>query len=205
MGSKAIIPALIGGAAIAATGGLATPAVAGAAGADTLGTAGAAGLLGGTGVGAATSAVAPVVAESIPMAATGLPEIGMANSFNPITGEALASTAPSAESVAPSLLTKSAAEGGMGAANSGAVANGTWDTRLANLKDMAGKYGTVDNTIGAAKLMAAMPANTNKPPQSSASVKAASQMQQALTAGLLDNYGDPSKYLPPKTRFSLLG
>jgi hypothetical protein len=197
MGQKAIIPALIGGAAIAASGGLATPLVAGEAAAG--GGAGAAGLLGTTATGAAASAVAPTVAAET-----------AGNFMTPYAAETLGGmqavpTMTAEVAPATGLVNTAATEGGLGGANSSAIANGTWDTRLANLKDFAGKYGTVDNTIGAAKLMAAMPANTNKPPQSSATVKAASQMQQAQTAGLLESYGDPSQYTPKKQRFTLLG
>ena len=73
------------------------------------------------------------------------------------------------------------------------------------IADALSKYGTVDNTIGAAKLMAAMPANQNHVQASSASPTPAKQMEQALTAGLLDSYGNPDQYLPKKQRYSLLG
>lgn len=78
-------------------------------------------------------------------------------------------------------------------------------TPTSTLGDMFNKYGTVDNTIGAAKMMATMPTNQNHPQASSATPTAAKQMQQALTAGLLDSYGNPEQYTPKKQRYSLLG
>lgn len=73
------------------------------------------------------------------------------------------------------------------------------------IADMVSKYGTVDNVMGAGKIMAAMPTNQNHPQASSASPTPAKQMEQALTAGLLDSYGNPDQYLPKKQRYSLLG
>ena len=205
MGSKAIIPAALGVGAIIASGGLAAPAVAGAA-ASGGAAAGATGLLGAEALGGAaaastTGAVAAPIAEG---AVAG-------NFMTPYAAEtlggmqAIPTATAAAEPASAGLLDTTVANGGLDAANSGAVANGTWDTRLAGLKDMAGKYGTVDNTIGAAKLMAAMPTNQNRPQASSASPTPAKQMEKALTAGLLDSYGDPSQYTPKKQRFSLLG
>jgi hypothetical protein len=176
MGSKAIIPALVGGAAIAATGGAAAPAVLGA---ETAGTGAAAGGLGaGLGEG--------LLADSSLAGVGGLSSIaGGGSAMGALDGASMAGTLGASDAVLPTMD----------------LANSTGITSP-SLMDMLKKYGTPDNTLGAAKLMASMPQKQQgQPPQSSASVKQATQMQQALTSGLLDQYSAPVK----RKLFSLLG
>jgi hypothetical protein len=66
------------------------------------------------------------------------------------------------------------------------------------------KYGTVDNLAGAAKMYEAMPKNKQGvPPQSSASIIKASQLQEAPLAGLLNASNNMTDYKKPY--FTLLG
>jgi hypothetical protein len=137
--------AALGGAMGGATGGLMGGAggITGAAGGSSQG---AAGLLGATGAaGTGASLAVPTIAEGALAANTMIPysaEIGMANSFNPITGAPIATEA---SSFAPAMFANAPMEGGMAALNSGVPAAGTFDTMFGNLKD----YATLDNLRGA--------------------------------------------------------
>lgn len=116
---------------------------------------GAGGLLGATGSAAGgTASLAPTVVggSGALTANTMIPysaEIGMANSFNPITGVPLTTEA---SSFAPAMFANAPNAGGLTALNSGVAAPATFDTMFAGVKDFADKYGTLDNLKGAAQV-----------------------------------------------------
>jgi hypothetical protein len=193
--------AALGGALGGATGGL----MGGAGTAATAGTAssqGASGLLGATGAAGTSASLAPSIAEGAVAANTMIPysaEIGMANSFNPITGAPIATEA---SSFAPAMFSNAPMEGGMAALNSGVPAAGTFDTMFGNVKDFANKYGTIDNVTGAAQI-----ASMYQPTPLQSAPSGTIKVGQAPTGDIYDalrQYG----YTMPKrreTNFSLIG
>ena len=192
--------AALGGAMGGATGGLmgAAGGVGGAAG-GTASSQGASGLLGATGAaGTGASLAVPTIAEGALAANTMIPysaPIGMANSFNPITGAPIATEA---SSFAPAMFANAPMEGGMAALNSGVPAAGTFDTMFGNLKD----YATLDNLRGAQ-----MVAGQFQPQPMQQAPSGTIKVGQAPTGDIYDElrkYG----YTLPKRReinFSLLG
>ena len=190
--------AALGGAMGGATGGLMGGA-GGISGAAAGNSQGAAGLLGATGAaGTGASLAVPTIAEGALAANTMIPysaEIGMANSFNPITGAPIATEA---SSFAPAMFANAPMEGGMAALNSGVPAAGTFDTMFGNLKD----YATLDNLRGAQ-----MVAGQFQPQPMQQAPSGTVKVGQAPTGDIYDElrkYG----YTLPKRReinFSLLG
>ena len=193
--------AALGGALGGATGGL----MGGAGTAATAGTAssqGASGLLGATGAAGTSASLAPSIAEGAVAANTMIPysaEIGMANSFNPITGAPIATEA---SSFAPAMFSNAPMEGGMAALNSGVPAAGTFDTMFGNVKDFANKYGTIDNLAGAAQV-----ANMYQPTPMQSAPSGRIEVGQAPTGAIYDELRKLGYAMPKRkeTNFSLLG
>jgi hypothetical protein len=192
--------AALGGAMGGATGGLMNAAggIGGAAGGVTS-SQGAQGLLGATGAaGTGASLAVPTIAEGAVAANTMIPysaEIGMANSFNPITGAPIATEA---SSFAPAMFSNAPSAGGLTALNSGIPAAGTFDTMFGNIKDLA----TIDNLKGAAQV-ASMYQPTPLQSAPSGSIK----VGQAPTGDIYDELRKYGYTLPKRreTNFSLLG
>ena len=189
--------AALGGALGGATGGLMGGAggITGAAGGSSQG---AAGLLGATGASGTGASLAPSIAEGALAANTMIPysaEIGMANSFNPITGAPIATEA---SSFAPAMFANTPMEGGMAALNSGVPAAGTFDTMFGNLKD----YATLDNLRGAQ-----MVANQFQPQPMQAAPAGRIEVGQAPTGAIYDALRQTGYTLPKRREinFSLLG
>lgn len=201
---------ILKGAAIGGAGGAVTGGIGGATSGATSGalsSQGASGLLGSSALGAtqAATSLAPTIAEGALAANTMIPystEIGMANSFNALTGAPMATDA---SSFAPSMFNNAVSEGGMSAANSAMTAPSTWDTRLGDFKNFADEYGTVQNVTGAGNL-AMKYADMNKPRQMQAQSGQISRGQAPTMEGLLAlqqaSYGLPQR---KKIDFSLLG
>ena len=107
---------------------------------------GASGLLGVAPTASTTASLAvPTIAEGAVAGNMMIPystEIGMANSFNALTGAPMATTA---SSVAPAMFNNAVGAGGMSALNSGVAAPATFDTMFGSLKDLA----TPNNLRGA--------------------------------------------------------
>jgi hypothetical protein len=194
--------AALGGALGGATGGL----MGGAGTAATAGTAssqGASGLLGATGAaGTGASLAVPTIAEGAVAANTMIPysaEIGMANSFNPVTGAPIATEA---SSFAPAMFSNAPMEGGMAALNSGVPAAGTFDTMFGNVKDFANKYGTINNLTGAAQV-----ASMYQPTPMQAAPSGRIEVGQAPTGAIYDELRKLGYAMPKRkeTNFSLLG
>ena len=134
----------------------------GAAG-DTL-SQGAGGLLGATGAAGTGASLAPTIVtdglvgsslgETVGGANFMMPtqqlsgEIGMANAFDPLTGEVI-KTAPNVDSMYSSMINNMPSGGGMFALNSGVAAPATFDTMFGGIKDFANQYGTMNNANGA--------------------------------------------------------
>jgi hypothetical protein len=194
--------AALGGALGGATGGL----MGGAGTAATAGTAssqGASGLLGATGAaGTGASLAVPTIAEGAVAANTMIPysaEIGMANSFNPITGAPIATEA---SSFAPAMFSNAPMEGGLAALNSGVPAAGTFDTMFGGVKDFANQYGTVNNLTGAAQI-----ASMYQPTPMQAAPSGRIEVGQAPTGAIYDELRKLGYAMPKRreTNFSLLG
>jgi hypothetical protein len=164
---------------------------------------GAGGLLGATGsAGTGASLAVPTLAEGSLAANTMIPysaEIGMANSFNPITGAPIATEA---SSFAPAMFTNAPSAGGLTALNSGVAAPATFDTMFAGAKDFATKYGTIDNLKGAAQV-----ANMYQPTPLQAAPSGSIKVGQAPTGDIYDELRKYGYTLPKRreTNFSLLG
>lgn len=196
--------AALGGAMGGATGGLMNAAggIGGAAGGVTS-SQGAQGLLGATGAaGTGASLAVPTIAEGAVAANTMIPysaEIGMANSFNPITGAPIATEA---SSFAPAMFSNAPMEGGLSALNSGVPAAGTFDTMFGGVKDFANKYGTIDNLTGAAQI-----ASMYQPQPMQAAPAGRIEVGQAPTGAIYDALRQTGYTLPKRreTNFSLLG
>jgi len=148
--------------------------------------------------GTGASLAVPTIAEGAIAANTMIPysaPIGMANSFNPLTGAPIATEA---SSFAPAMFANAPMEGGMAALNSGVPASGTFDTMFGNLKD----YATLDNLRGAQ-----MVAGQFQPQPMQQAPSGTVKVGQAPTGDIYDElrkYG----YTLPKRReinFSLLG
>jgi hypothetical protein len=160
---------------------------------------GAGGLLGATGsAGTGASLAVPTLAEGSLAANTMIPysaEIGMANSFNPITGAPIATEA---SSFAPAMFTNAPSAGGLTALNSGVAAPSTFATMFGNMKDLA----TIDNLKGAAQV-ASMYQPTPLQSAPSGSIK----VGQAPTGDIYDELRKYGYTLPKRreTNFSLLG
>ena len=160
---------------------------------------GAGGLLGATGsAGAGTSLAVPTIAEGSLAANTMIPysaEIGMANSFNPITGAPIATEA---SSFAPAMFANAPSAGGLTALNSGVAAPATFATMFGNMKDLA----TIDNLKGAAQV-ASMYQPTPLQSAPSGSIK----VGQAPTGDIYDELRKYGYTLPKRreTNFSLIG
>jgi hypothetical protein len=192
--------AALGGAMGGVGGGLMNAAggIGGAAGGVTS-SQGASGLLGATGsAGTGASLAVPTIAEGSLAANTMIPysaEIGMANSFNPITGAPIATEA---SSFAPAMFSNAPSAGGLTALNSGVPAAGTFDTMFGNIKDLA----TIDNLKGAAQV-ASMYQPTPLQSAPSGSIK----VGQAPTGDIYDELRKYGYTLPKRreTNFSLLG
>jgi hypothetical protein len=193
--------AALGGALGGATGGL----MGGAGTAATAGTAssqGASGLLGATGAAGTSASLAPSIAEGAVAANTMIPysaEIGMANSFNPITGAPIATEA---SSFAPAMFSNAPMEGGLAALNSGVPAAGTFDTMFGGVKDFANQYGTVNNLTGAAQI-----ASMYQPTPMQAAPSGRIEVGQAPTGAIYDELRKLGYAMPKRreTNFSLLG
>jgi hypothetical protein len=196
--------AALGGAMGGATGGLMNSAggIGGAAGGVTS-SQGAQGLLGATGAaGTGASLAVPTIAEGAVAANTMIPysaEIGMANSFNPITGAPIATEA---SSFAPAMFSNAPSAGGLTALNSGVAAPATFDTMFAGAKDFATKYGTIDNLKGAAQV-----ANMYQPTPLQAAPSGSIKVGEAPTGDIYDELRKYGYTLPKRreTNFSLLG
>jgi hypothetical protein len=196
--------AALGGAMGGATGGLMNAAggIGGAAGGVTS-SQGAQGLLGATGAaGTGASLAVPTIAEGAVAANTMIPysaEIGMANSFNPITGAPIATEA---SSFAPAMFSNAPSAGGLTALNSGVAAPATFDTMFAGAKDFATKYGTIDNLKGAAQV-----ANMYQPTPLQAAPSGSIKVGEAPTGDIYDELRKYGYTLPKRreTNFSLLG
>jgi hypothetical protein len=191
--------AALGGAMGGATGGLmgAAGGVGGAAG-GTASSQGAGGLLGATGAAGTGASLAPSIAEGAVAANTMIPysaEIGMANSFNPITGAPIATEA---SSFAPAMFSNAPMEGGMAALNSGVAAPATFDTMFGNIKD----YATLDNLRGAQ-----MVASQFQPQPMQQAPAGRIEVGQAPTGAIYDALRQTGYTLPKRreTNFSLLG
>jgi hypothetical protein len=164
---------------------------------------GAGGLLGATGAaGSGASLAVPTIAEGAVAANTMIPysaEIGMANSFNPITGAPIATEA---SSFAPAMFSNAPSAGGLTALNSGVAAPATFDTMFAGAKDFATKYGTIDNLKGAAQV-----ANMYQPTPMQAAPSGSIKVGEAPTGDIYDELRKYGYTLPKRreTNFSLLG
>jgi hypothetical protein len=149
--------------------------------------------LGGALSGSTASAPASLLETASPLAQSGLPsfaDVGGLSSTSlggSATGALDGASAISPDAVMPTMD----------------LSNSTGGITEPSLLDKLKALGSVDNTIGAAKLMASMPprAQGQAPQAQSAPMKAATEMKQALTAGLLDNYSQPVR----RKNFSLLG
>jgi hypothetical protein len=219
MGMKQIIPALVAGAAIAATGGLAAPALAaggaGAAGAGAAGAAGAGGLLGaasgmtgtalgglgaGLGAGATTAAteglLAPMIVEGVAPVASALPSFAEVGGLSSIaTGAAPMTALDSAALTAGTTGLSSSLIPTMNLANSTGAAS---SSMFGNLKD----YATLDNLKGAA-----MVANQFQPAPQTMPQSGNIKVGQAPTGDIYDELRKYGYTLPKRreTNFSLLG
>ena len=166
---------------------------------------GAGGLLGATGSAAGgTASLAPTVVggSGALTANTMIPysaEIGMANSFNPITGAPIATEA---SSFAPAMFANAPSAGGLTALNSGVAAPATFDTMFAGVKDFANQYGTIGNANGA---LAMYDRFQPQPMQQAPSGKI--EVGQAPTGAIYDELRKYGYTLPKRreTNFSLLG
>jgi hypothetical protein len=194
--------AALGGAMGGATGGLMGGAggITGAAGGTGAGLPqGASGLLGATGAaGTGASLAVPTLAEGSLAANTMIPysaEIGMANSFNPITGAPIATEA---SSFAPAMFANAPSAGGLTALNSGVAAPATFDTMFGNIKDLA----TIDNLKGAAQV-----ASMYQPTPLQAAPSGSIKVGQAPTGDIYDELRKYGYTLPKRreTNFSLIG
>jgi hypothetical protein len=160
---------------------------------------GAGGLLGATGAaGSGASLAVPTIAEGAVAANTMIPysaEIGMANSFNPITGAPIATEA---SSFAPAMFANAPSAGGLTALNSGVAAPSTFATMFGNMKDLA----TIDNLKGAAQV-----ANMYQPTPLQAAPSGSIKVGQAPTGDIYDELRKYGYTLPKRreTNFSLLG
>jgi hypothetical protein len=211
--------AALGGAMGGATGGLmgAAGGIGGAAG-GTASSQGASGLLGATGAaGTGASLAVPTIAtdglvgsslgETVGGANFMMPtqqlsgEIGMANAFDPLTGEVI-KTAPNVDSMYSSMMNDMPSGGGMFARNSGIAADGTLATRFGDLKDIVGKYGTIDNLTGAAQV-----ASMYQPTPMQAAPSGRIEVGQAPTGAIYDELRKYGYTLPKRreTNFSLIG
>jgi hypothetical protein len=208
--------AALGGAMGGATGGLmggaGTAATSGAASSQ-----GAAGLLGATGAAGTGASLAPSIAtdglvgsslgETVGGANFMMPtqqlsgEIGMANAFDPLTGEVI-KTAPNVDSMYSSMMNDMPSGGGMFARNSGMAADGTLATRFGDLKDIVGKYGTIDNLQGAAQI-----AGQFQPQPMQSAPSGSIKVGQAPTGDIYDELRKYGYTLPKRreTNFSLIG
>jgi hypothetical protein len=160
---------------------------------------GAGGLLGATGsAGTGASLAVPTLAEGSLAANTMIPysaEIGMANSFNPITGAPIATEA---SSFAPAMFANAPSAGGLTALNSGVAAPATFATMFGNMKDLA----TIDNLKGAAQV-----ANMYQPTPLQAAPSGSIKVGQAPTGDIYDALRQAGYTMPKRreTNFSLLG
>jgi hypothetical protein len=160
---------------------------------------GAGGLLGATGsAGAGTSLAVPTIAEGSLAANTMIPysaEIGMANSFNPITGAPIATEA---SSFAPAMFSNAPSAGGLTALNSGVAAPATFATMFGNMKDLA----TIDNLKGASQV-----ANMYQPTPLQSAPSGTIKVGQAPTGDIYDELRKYGYTLPKRreTNFSLIG
>jgi hypothetical protein len=160
---------------------------------------GAGGLLGATGsAGTGASLAVPTLAEGSLAANTMIPysaEIGMANSFNPITGAPIATEA---SSFAPAMFANAPSAGGLTALNSGVAAPSTFATMFGNMKDLA----TIDNLKGAAQV-----ANMYQPTPLQAAPSGSIKVGQAPTGDIYDELRKYGYTLPKRreTNFSLIG
>jgi len=166
------------------------------------GSQGAGGLLGATGAAGTSASLAPSIAEGAVAANTMIPysaEIGMANSFNPITGAPIATEA---SSFAPAMFANAPMEGGLAALNSGVPAAGTFDTMFGSVKDFANQYGTIDNLTGAAQV-----ASMYQPEPLQSAPSGSIKVGQAPTGDIYDELRKYGYTLPKRkeTNFSLLG
>jgi hypothetical protein len=164
---------------------------------------GASGLLGATGAAGTTASLAvPTIAEGALAANAMIPysaPIGMANSFNPLTGAPIATQA---SSFSPAMFANAPMEGGMAALNSGVPAAGTFDTMFGGVKDFANQYGTIDNLQGAAQI-----ANMYQPAPQTMPQSGNIKVGQAPTGDIYAALREMG-YTMPKRReinFSLLG
>ena len=145
----------------------------------------------GTGAAAAAASAAPETASlaALPAADTSAAGIGAGFGYGTDAGLGAASAA-----------TPTAADIGAGFGSS----VGTSPSSGLDVLSLMKKYGTVDNLAGAAKMYEAMPKNKQGvPPQSSASVIKASQLQDSPLAGLLNGSNNMADYKKPY--FTLLG
>jgi hypothetical protein len=158
---------------------------------------GAGGLLGGGAANSASLAV-PTLAEGSLAANTMIPysaEIGMANSFNPITGAPIATEA---SSFAPAMFSNAPSAGGLTALNSGVAAPSTFATMFGNMKDLA----SIDNLKGAAQV-----ANMYQPTPLQAAPSGSIKVGQAPTGDIYDALRQAGYTMPKRreTNFSLIG
>ena len=163
---------------------------------------GAGGLLGAGGAANSASLAVPTLAEGSLAANTMIPysaEIGMANSFNPVTGAPIATEA---SSFAPAMFSNAPSAGGLTALNSGVAAPATFDTMFGGVKDFANKYGTIDNLKGAAQV-----ANMYQPTPLQAAPSGSIKVGQAPTGDIYDELRKYGYTLPKRreTNFSLIG
>jgi hypothetical protein len=210
--------AALGGAMGGATGGIGGLMSEGAvAGAEGVASQGAGGLLGATGAAGTGASLAPSIAtdgivgsslgETVGGANFMMPtqqlsgEIGMANAFDPLTGEVI-KTAPNVDSMYSSMMNDMPSGGGMFARNSGMAADGTLATRFGDLKDIIGKYGTIDNLQGAAQV-----ASMYQPQPMQAAPAGRIEVGQAPTGAIYDALRQTGYTLPKRreTNFSLIG
>ena len=159
---------------------------------------GAGGLLGAGGAANSASLAVPTLAEGSLAANTMIPysaEIGMANSFNPITGAPIATEA---SSFAPAMFSNAPSAGGLTALNSGVAAPATFDTMFGNIKDLA----TIDNLKGAAQV-----ASMYQPTPMQAAPSGRIEVGQAPTGAIYDELRKYGYTLPKRreTNFSLIG
>jgi hypothetical protein len=160
---------------------------------------GAGGLLGATGsAGTGASLAVPTVAEGAVAANTMIPysaEIGMANSFNPVTGAPIATEA---SSFAPAMFSNAPSAGGLTALNSGVAAPATFDTMFGSLKDLA----TLDNLKGAQ-----MVASQFQPTPMQTAPSGRIEVGQAPTGAIYDELRKLGYAMPKRreTNFSLIG
>ena len=159
---------------------------------------GAGGLLGAGGAANSASLAVPTLAEGSLAANTMIPysaEIGMANSFNPVTGAPIATEA---SSFAPAMFSNAPSAGGLTALNSGVAAPATFATMFGNMKDLA----TIDNLKGAAQV-----ANMYQPTPLQAAPSGSIKVGQAPTGDIYDELRKYGYTLPKRreTNFSLIG